>query len=84
MLSTISDVFKKEISINPYESMFSISNTEENEEDESALEGNNEFLKLAIPLINERKKPNLVAMPKQTGIDYDMAKKIWAFLKRTS
>jgi hypothetical protein len=84
MLSTISDVFKKEISINPYESMFSISNTEENEEDESALEGYNEFLKLAIPLINEREKPNLVAMAKQTGIDYDMAKKIWAFLKRTS
>jgi hypothetical protein len=62
--------------------MFSISNTEENEEDESALEGYNEFLKLAIPFINERKKPNLVLMAKQSGVDYEIAKKLWAILKR--
>jgi hypothetical protein len=82
MLSTIDEVLKKEIDINPYESHFLNSNSEESEADETALEGYNEFLKLAIPFINERKKPNLVSMAKQSGIDYEIAKKLWAILKR--
>jgi hypothetical protein len=35
-----------------------------------------------IPFINERKKPNLVSMAKQSGIDYEIAKKLWVILKR--
>jgi hypothetical protein len=72
MLSALEDILKREIKINPYEKLFSNANADA---DESALEGHNEFFKLAIPILNERKKPNLIELAKQAGIEHDLAKK---------
>jgi hypothetical protein len=38
---------------------------------------------LAIPYLHENKSPNLVELAKQTGIEHEAAKKLWAILKKT-
>jgi hypothetical protein len=84
MLSTVDNVLNREIELNPYESLFSTDENEmEDEKNEFVLEGYNEFIKLAIPLLNEGKRPNLLQMAKQTGIDHETAKKLWAILRKT-
>jgi hypothetical protein len=83
MFATAKEILKKDIELYPYESLFSHSDLEEEEDEETALDNYNEFIKLALPYLNDRKKPNLIALSKKAEIEYEMEKKILAILKRT-
>ena len=52
----------------------------------NGLEGFNVFLRLAIPFLNEGRRPNLKELAKKAEIDYDYdyAKQLWAIIKRAN
>ena len=82
MMAAMNTIFKKAIYLNPYESLFSETESNQESDDDDELEGYNDFVNLAIPYLNEGKRPNLKELAKRAAIDYDYAKQLWAILKR--
>jgi hypothetical protein len=81
MHSTAKNILKKDIPINPYESLFSASASDDEGADRSAgLERHNYFICLAIPYVNEGKQPDLIELANEAGIQPDEAKKLWDIL----
>lgn len=82
MINAINSILKKDIKINPYEKLFS--ETDSNQKvDDDQLNRLNDFLRLAMPYLNEGKRPNLKELAKKAEVDYDYAKQLWAIIKRT-
>jgi hypothetical protein len=82
MINAINSILKKDIKIDPYEKLFS--ETDSNQKvDDDQLNRLNDFLRLAMPYLNEGKRPNLKELAKKAEVDYDYAKQLWAIIKRT-
>jgi len=72
MISTASDILRKEIELNPFDSFFE----PEDESDDDDLEEVNHFLSLLMETINSNKKPDIKMMAEQAGIDYETASEL--------
>lgn len=75
MLVTAEKILRKEIQLNPYDELFT---GESSPEAKAELDKLNVFLGLALPSINEGKKPDVEALARQAGIDVAVAEQLVA------
>lgn len=73
MLEVIRTVLGRKIELNSYDNLFSVKASPEGEK---FLDSMNRFLKLALPLINAGKEPDIEVLAKQAGVDPEAAKEI--------
>lgn len=72
MVSTASEVLRKEITMNPFDTFFE----PETDSDDDDLKEINHFLSLLMDSINNNKKPDIKKMAEQAGIDFETASEI--------
>lgn len=73
MLVTAEKILRKEIELDPYYERFT---TETTPEAAAEVEKLNVFMELALPAINEGKKPDVEALARQAGVDVAVAEQI--------
>ena len=81
MISAAEQILDKDITLNPYEKLFS----KKKDETESAeLKGINHFLQLALPFYNANKEPDFKQLAEEAGITEETALSVWKSVKKSS
>ncbi len=70
MIICIKDMLGKELQLNPYEELFNIKSTPQEQANMDRL---NHLLSLALPYINAGQKPDVIALAKEAGVDEEIA-----------
>jgi hypothetical protein len=73
MSHVIEKVLKRKLHLNPYSHLFEITASPESEAEMLQL---NKLMALALPYINSGQQPDIAALAKETGIDYELAKEL--------
>ncbi|MEX0721103.1 MAG: hypothetical protein WD059_10575 [Balneolaceae bacterium] len=74
MKATASDILKEELSLNPYEKLFTIDTPPEEQEDLGQM---NAMLAELIPYVNSGEKPDFDALAAKYDVDPEMAKELY-------
>lgn len=70
MLITLEKLLRREVRLNPYDDLFAVDSTPEQE---AGLDQLNQFMQMAIPLINSGRESEVPALAKQLGVDPQVA-----------
>jgi hypothetical protein len=74
MSHVIEKVLKRKLQLNPYSHLFEIQESPESDAEMLQL---NQFMALVLPYINAGRQPNIAALAKEAGIDYELAKELF-------
>ncbi len=79
MLILTQDILKREITLDKYETLFTI---ESSEEEDQMLDNLNYFMQLALDDVNEGREPDIEALAGQAGVDEETARDFFQMMMK--